>query len=244
MIKYSISISTYLTIFMITVFTQALFAQSDKVLKVKKTEDFTLTGKGTAENWSTAEWVDLPQRNKVTGYTGLKTRIKVLYSNTGIYFLFECEDQVLNATMNADFMKLWKEDVVEVFLWPDINFPVYFEYELSPLNYELPILISNEQGDLVRWRPYMYESDRQTRHQTAVEGGEKKSGASVTKWWAEFFIPFKLLRPLNNIPPTSGTSWKANFYRVDYDKEIVRYTWQPINKTFHEYKKFGALLFD
>ena len=45
----------------------------------------------------------------------------------------------------GDFLDLYNEDVVEVFLWPDESFPVYFEYEVSPLNYELPIIIPKLQ---------------------------------------------------------------------------------------------------
>ena len=37
-------------------------------------------------------------------------------------------------------MDLWNEDVFEVFLWTDERYPVYLEYEISPLNHELPIL--------------------------------------------------------------------------------------------------------
>ena len=47
---------------------------------------------------------------------------------TGLYFLMEGTDRTLTATMNEDFMDLWKEDVFEVFLWTDERFPVYFEY--------------------------------------------------------------------------------------------------------------------
>lgn len=227
-----------------TMVSQSLFGQTSKPLQVKKTEDFSINGKGTASSWSSAKWVDIPQRNQAAGSSSLKTRMKTLYSDAGIYFLFECEDERLSATMDADFLKLWKEDVVEVFLWPDLNYPVYFEYEISPLNYELPLLISNKEGDLARWRPYMYEEDRKTRHKTTARGGPRESNAAITQWTAEFFIPFKLLRPLTNTPPTSGTEWKANFYRVDYDKETSTFAWQPVEKTFHDYNNFGTLLFE
>ena len=52
-----------------------------------------------------------------------KTQIKVLYSNTGLYFLMEGTDKTLTATMSEDFMNLWNEDVFEVFLWTDERFP-------------------------------------------------------------------------------------------------------------------------
>ncbi|WP_372637345.1 carbohydrate-binding family 9-like protein [Fodinibius sp.] len=241
MILKTISLFALLT----TMISQSLTGQSNESLQVKRTADFSIDGRGGASQWSAAQWIAIPRRNTKTDNTPLKTRMKILYSDTGLYFLFESEDQQLSATMDADFMKLWKEDVVEVFLWPDTNNPVYFEYEISPLNYELPLLISNEEGDLARWRPYMYEEDRKTRHKTTVKGGPKQSNATITQWTAEFFIPYKLLRPLHNISPSPGTEWRANFYRVDYDGEqSTTFSWQPVEKTFHDYENFGTLLFE
>jgi len=210
---------------------------NESPLRIKKTNNFSITGKGNAENW-----VEIPVRETASEVP--LTKFKILYSDKGLYFLFYCEDEVLTATMKSDFMKLWKEDVVEVFLWPDTNFTTYFEYELSPLNYELPILVSNINGKMSRWLPYMYEGDRKTKHFTTVANGEKKSGESIKSWTAEFFIPFKLLRPLNNITPVSGTKWKANFYRVDYDHGQLSYQWQPIETNFHDIDNFGTILFE
>lgn len=214
---------------------------SAQQLKVKATNDFTVTGDGSNAAWNKAAWIPLPQRS---GQEPLSTKVKALYSSNGIYFLFSCADRQLSAAMKADFMDLWEEDVAEVFLWPDTLQPAYFEYEISPLNYELPILISNEQGDLVRWQPFHYDADRKTQHATAVDGGEKQSGANVKNWTAEFFIPFKLLRPLKNIVPRKGTTWRANLYRVDYDKGEAEWSWQQTGRSFHEIAKFGYLVFE
>ena len=216
---------------------------NSEILKVERCPDFQVTGNGSNESWSQTEWMEITPRQISTG-EALTTKVKALYSETGTYFLFDCQDRKLTATMNADFMDLWKEDVVEVFLWPDQEFPVYFEYEISPLNYELPILISNDKGDLVRWQPFHYDDDRKTQHATTVIGGEKKNGANIVSWTAEFFIAYKLLRPLNNIKPEPGTKWRANFYRVDYDNGQDSWSWQLTDKSFHEYEKFGTLLFE
>lgn len=216
--------------------------QDPQALIIKKSTDFSVTGDGTAENWSKTDWINIPMRTKSDA--PLTTRVKVLYSDTGIYFFFNCQDNKLTSTMNADFMDLWYEDVVEVFLWPDENSPFYFEYEISPLNYELPILISNEKFDLVRWQPFHYDADRKTRHATSVQGGEKKSNAVVKGWTAEFFIPYKLLRPLNNIVPKPGTKWRANMYRMDYDNRRTSWSWQLTSKSFHNYEKFGIFQFE
>ncbi|CAN5274966.1 hypothetical protein BH23BAC1_BH23BAC1_47180 [soil metagenome] len=212
-------------------------------LQIKKTKDFEIDGTGAAREWEKATWINLPFRHGPD--TTYKTKSKILYSDEGIYFLFECEDQILTATLNEDFANLYEEDVVEVFLWTDEEYPIYFEYELSPLNYELPILIPNFEGKFFGWRPWQYEGPRKTRHATSVKGGKKESGAKIDQWTAEFFIPFALLAPLKNVPPQKGTTWRANMYRIDYDGEGFKsWQWQPTSGSFHEYKKFGTFIFD
>lgn len=212
-------------------------------LSIRRTADFEIDGAGSAPEWEKAAWVTLPFRHGPE--SAMKTRSKVLYSATGIYFLFECEDRILNATLTEDFANLFREDVVEVFLWPDEQYPVYFEYELSPLNYELPILIPNFGSNFSGWRPWHYEGKKRTRHATSVKGGKKISGGTITHWIAEFFIPYALLNPLQNVPPEKGTVWRANMYRIDYDGEGFKsWQWQPTSGSFHEYKKFGTFVFE
>jgi hypothetical protein len=219
----------------------ALSIQPDSVI-VRKSKDFEITGSGTSANWKSTGWINLAQQNQNT--SPYQTNVKVLYSETGIYFLFNCEDKKLTSTMKADNLNLWEEDVVEVFLWTSEDFPVYFEYELSPLNYELPIMVPNYKGTFLGWLPWNYEGDRKTRHATSALGGDKASGSIVTGWIAEFFIPFKLLAPLSQVPPVSGTRWRANMYRIDYDNGAAHFAWQKTNRSFHEYNKFGTFIFE
>jgi hypothetical protein len=116
------------------------------------------------------------------------------------------------------------------------------EYELSPLNFELPILVPKVKGDFLGWRPWHYEGERRTRHAAFIEKG--KDGDTVLSWTAEFFIPFALLKPMSNVPPKKGTRWRANFYRLDYDNGQAGWTWRPTKKNFHEYERFGTLIFN
>lgn len=244
----SISIQILLVSFFTLMNSQKMSAQTgeDAVIVIKKSGDFSITGDGKAENWSNTGWITLTQRSNLEKSDGLHTNVKILYSDTGLYFLFDCEDEVLNATIDSHFKELWREDVVEVFIWPDQREPVYFEYELSPLNFELPILVSNNEGVQSHWIPfdYSYKDERKTRHKTSVEDGKKDSGSSITKWRGEFFIPFELLRPLKNNFPESGTRWRANMYRIDYDHGPTHWSWQPYENNFHDIKNFGTFLFE
>lgn len=221
--------------------------QDSSQVVVKKTVDFLVNGEGNSVHWKSADWVPITVQES-TLPTRLSTQVKMLYSNNGIYFLFKCEDQKLTATLEKDFSALFKEDVVEVFLWPDQSVPVYFEYELSPLNYELAILVPNLNGRIQGWTPWSYEGKRKTQHATSIQGGKKKSGELIKSWTAEFFIPFILLRPLADRAPQPGTQWRANLYRIDYDDGYTTWTWQKTTKgtngNFHEYNMFGTLVFE
>jgi len=210
---------------------------------VKKCNDFKVSGDGASVEWGKTDWINLAQLN--SDNPDYQTKVKILYSPTGIYFLYNCGDKKVTSTMKADNLNLWEEDVVEAFLWTDEQFPVYFEYELSPFNFELPILVPNNNGKFLGWLPWNYHGEKKTRHATSVTGGKLIGGGNITSWIAEFFIPYKLLEPLSNVPPSSGTKWRANMYRIDYDNENeMSFAWQKTSHTFHEYKKFGTFIFE
>ena len=212
------------------------------LMSVKRCEDFDPTGRGDNAQWEKAEWVELVQRPG--GQHDYRSRLKMLYSAEGIYVLFDGTDQVLSATITEDFADLWHEDVFECFFWPDEKSPVYFECEISPLGYELPILVPNFEGEQYGWRPWHYEGKRKTKKGIHIAGGEQKPHAPIDGWRAEVFIPYVLLKPLQNVPPRPGARWRANFYRVDYDGgEATGWDWARVGNSFHEIKKFGTIEF-
>lgn len=234
---------------------QTLIQKPDRqVLRVRSTEDFEVTDDGKNDVWSKAEWQSLFRRNSA-GLPLLEdpsttTRMKLLYSAKGLYLLFEGADTKLTATFDRDGAHLWEEDCFEVFLWPDEKQPNYFEYEISPLGFELPLLMSNRNGKLFRWQPWTFDEERQgiprkVRKATAITGGPKQSGANISGWMAEIFVPYHLLQPLDNVPPKPGTNWRANFYRVDHDDGRTNaWSWVPVGRSFHEIQKFGTLTFE
>src|SRR4029077_19941155 len=140
-------------------------ANAQPLLSVKPVTDFEVTGAGDHAAWRQTEWTAL-RRRQSDGHP-YESRFKVLYSTTGLYFLMEGSDRKLTATMNEDFLDLWNEDVFEVFLWTDERLPIYFEYEISPLGYELPIIVPNVDDKFLGWRPWHYEGDRKIRKATS-----------------------------------------------------------------------------
>lgn len=206
-----------------------VFAQE---LSVSKTTDFPVTGKGDAAEWKKTEWIPLSHR---AGNKNYESKVKLLYSDSGIYCLFHNKDGKITSTMSSDFSDLWKEDVVEIFFWTDEKYPIYFEYELSPRNFELPIIVPNLNGKFLGWRPWKYDGPRLIKHAASIQ---------PDAWIAEFYIPFKVLAPLTNVPPKKGMTWRCNMYRLDHDDGISRWSWQPVRTNFHDYERFGTIKFD
>ncbi len=213
------------------------------VIHVNSCSDFDVTGQGDAASWKRASWVQLNRHPG--GQHEYEARFKMLYSPKGIYVLFDATDALLTATMTKDFLDLWNEDVFECFFWTDQRHPLYLEYEISPLGYELPILIPNLDGKFLGWRPWHYEGERKTRKAVVAINGERKPGAKVAGWRAEIFFPYDLFQPLGNVPPEPGSRWRANFYRVDYDGgNMTAWDWARVGPSFHEFRGFGTIIFD
>jgi hypothetical protein len=212
-------------------------------LRVPSTEDFEVTGSGDAAAWASAAWT--PMRKRQPDGPPYDARFKMLHSRTGVYLLMEGSDATLTTTARKDHSNLWEEDVFEAFFWTDEGAPVYFEYEISPMNAELPILVSNTDGTFMGWLPWYFLGERRTRKATSARGGPKEPGAAVRGWSAEFFIPYALFKGLRNVPPEAGSRWRANFYRVDYDGgKTTQWDWAPVGPSFHEYRNFGVLIFE
>jgi hypothetical protein len=211
-------------------------ANDSTILCVNKTKDFEITGDGNPPNWINEKWLPLPQRNNNGISYG--TKIKILCSDSDIYCLYYCQDNKLTSNLRQDYADLFNKDVIEAFFRTDEKVPIYFEYELSPFNYELSILVPNIRGNFQGWQPWHYKDNRKTRHVTHIIEKDGK----LLGWTGEFLIPYELLKPLTNILLFPGNRWREIFYRIDYDNNESAWSWQLTRTNFHDYESFGKLL--
>ena len=212
-------------------------------LPVRKCPDFKLTGTGDNNEWTRTEWNYLTKLD--TGGKIYTSKFKILYSANGIYVLFNCDDDKISTQYNKDFEDLFKGDVFEVFFHTDPKTSIYFEYEINQLNKELVLLVPNINGKAYGWIPWHYKKERSIKKIVNVVGGKKIANAAITSWSAELFFPYNLFSPLGNVPPTSGTIWNANFYRLDYDSgKMIKWAWGPVQNSFHELERFRPIKFE
>src|SRR6266498_2268862 len=73
-----------------------LYVKGD-TLKVKHTTDFEIKGDGSAVNWNSTEWLRLPKSTDAG--ISYQSQVKMLYSDSGIYCLYRCEDKKITATI-------------------------------------------------------------------------------------------------------------------------------------------------
>lgn len=214
------------------------------LVDVPHTPNFTVTGRGDHPSWEKAEATPVTCRQKLPDPTAYATWWKALWSRTGVYFLIDCTDPLLTSTGLPDNSDLWNEDVAEVFLWPDESVSTYFEYCISPLGAETPILCPDIDGHHMPWLPWRYHGKRRVQKTVAVRGGEQKPGAVITGWSSEFFIPYQLLAPLRNTRPEVGMTWRANVYRMDHDGDKIRYfAWKHVGQSYHNFLAFPTIRF-
>jgi len=212
-------------------------------LKIKKVKHFKIDGHGSNPDWEKTEWQTLTRIG--AGQANYRTQAKALWSKMGIFFLIDCADRVLTCTKTSHYAELYLEDVFEIFLWPDESEVVYLEYEISPLGYELPLLVPNTDGKFHGWLPFLAIMNRKILSQTIIRGGEKKPLAKADGWRAEIFIPFRLLIGLKNYIPVPGSVWRANMCRIDYDENPRSlWSWVPeVGENFHNCNAYGKFIF-
>ncbi|HVY75985.1 MAG TPA: carbohydrate-binding family 9-like protein [Puia sp.] len=216
--------------------------ESPPPLRVMKSADFEINGTGSNPEWAKAPWHSLNRLDSIG--ENYPTRFKILYSPKGIYVLFQGSDRKITTSYDQDFQDLYNADVFEVFFQPDTTMPLYLEYEINALNKELVLLIPN-LGRVSGWTPFHYEDGKRVQKMVHISGGKVEKGAAIESWSAELFFPYAIFEPLLHVPPVSGMVWHANFYRLDYDTgPMVKWSWSPIRHSFHEFKRFGAIVFE
>ena len=213
---------------------------------VKKCDDFIINGKGDNAAWGKTSWGVMTKLDpEGKAYV---SRFKILYTAKGIYLLFAGEDNKITTKDYKDYEEIYDGDVFEVFFHPVKDKPQYFEYEINQLDKELILTLVHGQGSNIAWAPWPpeYRNKRVVKKMVEVQGGKKQVNGIIRSWSAELFFPYSIFGLLPDSPPQSGTSWDANFCRIDYDSgKQVEWSWsKTITDNFHDLDKLGSLLFE
>jgi hypothetical protein len=148
----------------------------------------------------------------------------------GFHARFECLTMTEQPVVRGRTYELWnKEDVVEIFLAPDLNTPnLYKEFELSPSAQWIEIDLDSARS----FKNFEWASGMESR--SVVNHNEKH-------WQAEFRVP---LRSLGMVGLPAGTQVALNAYRVEMKSQLYL-AWSPtlsLQPDFHVPGRFGRML--
>jgi hypothetical protein len=194
------------------------------------------------EPWATPA-VCTPVRLRVASDASaprLTTSLAAWFGDVCVTFLFSASDDLVRATFVEYDAPLYQEDVVEVFLAPDVP-ERYFEIEISPRGSVFDAMIESPDGVRATMR---VDRDWNCEGLMAAVRRVTESDGTVTIDTV-VRVPFA---SLGRTTPVTGETWRANFFRIDrhpqHGDELS--AWQPtfrLPTDFHVTSVFGTLRF-
>ena len=190
-------------------------------------------------SWDKAETIKEFVNNSDNTPSPYKTDAKILYNNEYLFFAFRVIDDNIWSTKTKRDDHLWEEEVVEVFIRPNLNEPSYIELELNPLG----TIFDAYMLDSARFLPFDSWNITDIKWAVQVQGtidGEPGDDS----WTCEIAFPVINAVTAPAIPPAAGNVWYINLYRAELKPNYALISWSPTYRDdFHMPSFFGKLIF-
>jgi hypothetical protein len=160
---------------------------------------------------------------------GLSTAVRVAVRGGALLVRFDGRDRGVVATLTRRDDPLWREDVFEVFLSPQAEPTLYYEFEVNPLGALFDARVESPQGRRETMRVDVAWN---------CPGLTARVRLRPDRWSALLRIP---LTPMATCPVPV---WRANFFRVDRGSPDEYSAWSPTGADppdFHRPEFFGFL---
>lgn len=189
-------------------------------------------------NYSDVVWESIVGANLVDVETGGAVReetiLKACWDRNALYVRFECVDTYSISKFTNRKDPLWEQDVVEMFIDEVGDCKRYMELVVSPNGVVCDLMINHEDDN----DPLSFNIDREWE----AQGFETFIEANGNRRTYTFTIPFDNFVQ----PPSNGTVWRANFFRIDDEENGTRHyqAWSPTGAVnYHISDRFGKLIF-
>lgn len=191
------------------------------------------------KDWSKVPWTEefVDIEGAIKPVPRFKTRVKMLWDDSNLYFAAELEEPNVWATLRQRDTIIFIDHDFEIFIDPDGDAHAYYELEVNA--YGTP-------WDLFLYKPYrdggpaIFGWDiAGLKVGTHIDGTINNPGDADKSWTVEIVIPFKALLqewPDPRVIPKGGDKWRVDFSRVEwrtviedgyYKKEINPVTGKP-----------------
>ncbi|RUT80101.1 carbohydrate-binding family 9-like protein [Ancylomarina longa] len=215
-------IFTFLFLFVLPV---SIFAQKhpESYVCYKTSESITVDGAVSESDWAKAEWshnfVDIEGDKKPL--PTYHTRVKMLWDEDYFYVAAELQEPHIWAKLNQRDAVIFHDNDFEVFIDPQGDNHLYYEFEMNALNTIWDLLLAKPYRD---GAPAINAWDiKGLKSAVKIYGSINDSSNADEKWTVEIAFPWKVLKECapGQRKPLSGEQWRVNFSRVNWDVEVV-----------------------
>jgi hypothetical protein len=199
---------------------------------------FKVPWRGIAPVWL------LPAQGGAPGAGFQSTALRLAHDGERLYVAFDCADRDVWGSHSGRNAPIYEEEVVEAFLAPGADPRRYFELESSPRNAWFEARIDSPDGVRATMRVDRDWTCTGWERAVRVSGDLERRDGRHLGWSVEWAIPMAAL----GAPPASpGSTWRANFFRIDQAEGGQYSAWCPTladPPDFHLPDRFGGLRFE
>lgn len=198
------------------------FAPKTYVCKRAMAGPLVLDGRIDKPFWGAAAWtgdfVDI--EGDVRPKPGKRTRAKMLWDDEYFYVAAEMEEDEIWATLTERDSVIFHDNDFEIFIDPDGDSHLYYEFEINALNTVWDLLLVKPYRD--GGPPVNGWDIRGLRTAVHIDGELNDPTAKNRLWSVEVALPWAALRECapEGRPPVPGEFWRVNFSRVEWQVEV------------------------
>jgi len=209
----------------------------DKVLPKKyvcyrTNTPLSIDGKATETSWQKADWTD-----DFTDIEGdkkpvprFRTRAKMLWDDDYLYVFAELYEPNIWANLKQRDTIIFNDNDFEVFVDPDGDTHRYYEYEMNALNTQWDLMLTKPYRDggipLTSW------NFNHLRSLVTIAGTINNPSDTDINWSVEIAFPLKSFADSSVVLPIkSGTQWRINFSRVEWQTIVEKARYVKVTNT-------------
>jgi hypothetical protein len=188
---------------------------------LRTSEKMIIDGKDDEKAWSKAPWTPFFS-DIVTGITidsEQETKCKMLWDNDFLYLFVKLQEHDLWASIRKHDDQVFQDNAFEMFIAPDGETRNYFEFQINGYgtvwDLFMPKPYRNGGRGLSGW-------NMNGLQKAVYLDGTLNNPADIDRSWSiELAVPFSSVHMNGSQYPVTGTIWRMNFSRVQWDLDTL-----------------------
>ncbi len=188
----------------------------------KVAESLKIDGSLKESDWQKASWTDLfvDIEGDKQPKPFMATRAKILWDDSCLYIAAMMEEKDVWAYQTIKDQIVFEENDFEVFIDPDGDGKNYFEMEVNAANNTFDLFLPKRYKE--HGKPDHGYDMKGFKSAISIQGTLNNPSDKDSSWVVEMAIPFSAFtyREEKTPTPKSGTVWRINFSRVNWQTEV------------------------